>query len=233
MRILTILGVIFFSLLIILAGILIIVFTMNLVQFDNINHILIPIQYSFQHRLIIGISGLLLILMSLSFARLILGRLKREKTITFTVESGEVTVSLIAIEDLIRRLPEVIPEIKELRSDMIASKKGILVDLRMILKKETNISELTSRLQEIARSKINEVLGREEQIIIKTYVDKVIVMDDKDKKEKESKKELKKEEPISPALDTKKVAVKQLCQNCHKEVNNGDKFCQWCGRYLL
>jgi hypothetical protein len=194
MRLFTVLGILFYATVLILIGIASIVFSLNILQPQDINNLLAYIQYSFNSRLILGLSGLLLILISFSFAQLILGRFQREKTIAFTTSSGEVTIALSAIEDLIKRLAGILPEIRELRPDVIATKKGIIVDLRVVLKSEANIPELTDRLQEITRSKIQEVLGLEEQIIIKIHVAKIISIEEKEKK----RRELEKEEPTVP-----------------------------------
>ncbi|MFH1246025.1 MAG: alkaline shock response membrane anchor protein AmaP [Candidatus Omnitrophota bacterium] len=192
MRIFTVLGIFFYAAAIILAGIILIAFSLNLLQLEYINNFFEYLRGSPNSRMISGLSGLLLILLSVSFARLILGRLQREKTIAFDTASGEVTIALSAVEDLIRRLTGVIPEIKELRPDVIATKKGISVDLRVILKKEANIPELTSRLQDITKVKIQEVLGIEEQITVKIHIAKIANPEDKKKKETE------KEEPTVP-----------------------------------
>jgi len=194
MRVFTVLGVIFYAVVIILTGILLMVFALNLFSPSDINSALAYMQGSVNSRLIIGLSGLLLVLISLSFAQLILGKLQREKTIAFSTASGEVTVSLSAVEDLIRRLAGVIPEIKDLRPDVIASKNGIIADLRVTLKKEVNIPELTSRLQEIARSRIEEVLGIEEQIIIRIHVVKIAAQEERERRKKDGHNE----EPIVP-----------------------------------
>jgi len=194
MRIFTVLGILFYAAIIILVGVAMIIFSLNLLQPQNINTLLIYTQDNPNSRIIVGLSGLLLILISFSFAQLILGRFQREKTIAFTTSSGEVTISLSAIEDLIRRLGGIIPEIKELRPDVIATKKGIMVDLRVVLRSEANIPELTARLQEITRSKIQEVLGLEEQIIIRIHVAKIISLEEKEKR----KREIEKEEPTIP-----------------------------------
>lgn len=185
MRIFTVLGVLFYATVIILAGIGLIAFSFNLLLPQDINQALLHIQDNVNSRVITGLSGLLLVLISFSFAQLILGRLQREKTIAFSTSSGEVTIALSAVEDLIRRLTGAIPEIKELRPDVIATKKGIIVDLRVILKREVNIPELTSRLQEITRTRIQEVLGIEEQIIVKIHVAKIAAVDEKRKKDQE------------------------------------------------
>ncbi len=195
MRIFTVLGILFYASVIILIGVAFIVFSLNLLPPQDINDLLIYIQNSPNSRIISGLSGFLLILISFSFAQLILGRFQREKTIAFSTSSGEVTIALSAIEDLIRRLAGIIPEIKEIRPDVIATKKGILTDLRVVLKAEANIPELTSRLQEITRSKIQEVLGIEEQIIIKIHVTKIISPEQRDKRRKDTAKD---EEPTIP-----------------------------------
>jgi uncharacterized alkaline shock family protein YloU len=189
MRIFTVLGVLFYAAVIILIGVVLIVFSLNLLQPQDINNLLIYAQGSHNSKIIVGLSGLLLILISSSFAQLILGRFQREKTIAFTTSSGEVTIALSAVEDLIRRLATVLPEIKELRPDVIATKKGIIVDLRVVLKSETNIPELTSRLQDITKSRIQEVLGVEEQIIIKIHVAKIASAEEREKKRRETEKE--------------------------------------------
>jgi uncharacterized alkaline shock family protein YloU len=194
MRIFTVLGILFYSVIIILAGVALIIFALNFLHPEDINSMLFYAQGSVNSRIVIGLSGLLLILISFSFAQSILGRFQREKTIAFSTSSGEVTIALSAVEDLIRRLVGIIPEIKELRPDVIATKKGIIVDLRVVLKREANIPELTSRLQDITRSKIQEVLGVEEQILVKIHVTKIAGLDEKDKR----RKDIDKEESVIP-----------------------------------
>jgi len=179
----------FYAAVLILIGVVIIVFSLNLLPLQSIDELLAYILSNLNSRIITGLSGLLLIVISSFFAQLVLGRFQREKTIAFTTSSGEVTIALSAVEALIRRLTGIIPEIKELRPDVIATKKGLIVDLRVVLKSEANIPDLTSRLQEITRSKIQEVLGLEEQIIIKIHVAKIISAEEKDRRRKEMEKD--------------------------------------------
>lgn len=191
MRFFTGLIIRFYAAFLILVGVAVIIFSLNLLSPQSISELLIYIQSNLNSRIITGLSGLLLIIISTFLAQLVLGRLEREKTIAFTTASGEVTIALSAVEDLIRRLTGIIPEIKELRPDVRATRKDtILVDLRVVLKSEANIPELTSRLQEMTRSKIQEVLGLEGQIIIKIHVAKISSSEDKDKKRKEIEKEV-------------------------------------------
>ncbi|MDD5255402.1 MAG: alkaline shock response membrane anchor protein AmaP [Candidatus Omnitrophica bacterium] len=189
MRVFTVFGILFYTVIVTLMGATLIILSLNILQINDITDILSYAQFGTNSRIIVGLAGALLILISFSFAQLILGRFQREKTIAFNTPSGEVTIALTAVEDLIKRLGGVIPEIKELRPDVIASKKGIIVDIRVILRSEANIPELTGRLQDITKSKIQEVLGLEEQIIVKIHVVKIITVDERDKKRKDAFRE--------------------------------------------
>lgn len=189
MRLFNVLGILFYATVLILIGVALIVFATNLLLPQDISNMLQYLQQSINSRIIVGLSGFLLILISFSFAQLILGRFQREKTIAFNTASGEVSVALSAVEDLIKRLTVFVPEIRELRPDVIATKKGIIVDLRVILRSEANIPELTARLQEITKSKIQEVLGLEEEIIIKIHIAKIISGEERDRKKKENERQ--------------------------------------------
>jgi len=193
-----VLMVLFYAGFIIFIGLALIVLAValqfNLIQPPDIGDLILQVHNSFYSKMIIGLIGVLLTVISLSFAQLILNRFQREKTIAFTTSSGEVTVALSAVEDLIRRLTGILPEIKELRPDVIATKKGIVVDLRVVLRSEANIPELTARLQDITKSKIQEVLGVEEPVVIKIHIVKIASLEEKDRKRKDAVKE----EPTIP-----------------------------------
>ncbi|MFH0762279.1 MAG: hypothetical protein V1925_00085, partial [Candidatus Omnitrophota bacterium] len=81
MRFFTVLGVLFYAAVIMLVGVILIVFSLNLLQPQDVIDLLILTQDSANSRIILGLVGLLLILVSFSFAQLILGRFQREKTI--------------------------------------------------------------------------------------------------------------------------------------------------------
>jgi uncharacterized alkaline shock family protein YloU len=194
MRVFTSLGILFYATILSLIGLALIVFSLYLIQPQDMASFLSYMQSSLNLRWIIGLAGGLLIFISFSFANLILGIFEREKTIAFTTSAGEVTIALSAVEDLIRQLAHVIPEIKELRPNVIATKKGISVDLKVVLKSEANLPELTARLQDITKSKIQDVLGVEEEIIIKIHITKIVSREEKERK----RKEIEKTEPTIP-----------------------------------
>src|SRR3989338_9233549 len=62
-------------------------------------------------------SALILILISAFFTQSVIGKMQREKNIAFTTPSGEVSIALAALEDLIKRIALQVPEVKSLRPD--------------------------------------------------------------------------------------------------------------------
>ncbi len=171
---------IFFSALLICLGVLLISSAFDWLQLQDFQIMLSYLQSTTNSHIILGISGLLLVVIGFALIRLKLDRFQRERTIAFSTPSGPVTIALTAVEDLIRRLTGVLSEIKELRPNVVAGKKGITVDLRVVLRHEANIPDLTARLQYIIRSRIQEVLGTEEEILIKIHVAKIVSGEDKD-----------------------------------------------------
>ena len=190
MRFLTVIGIVFYTSIVFFIGGMLILFALDFFPLqETISELILYLPLSINSRLIVGLVGLLLIVISISFAQLILGKIQQERTIAFANPQGQVTISLSAVEDLIKRLTRGMSEIKEIRPDVIATKKGIRVDMRLILASEVNIPELTSRLQEIVKSKVQDTLGIEDQIIVRIHVAKIIAAEDRERRKKESEKE--------------------------------------------
>ena len=181
MRTVTAIGIFFYMVLSFLIGGGLIAFALNWLNAQDIYKVIEYMQISLNSKIITGLVGFLLILISVFLAQLILGRMEKEKTIAFNTPTGQVTIALSAVEDLIKRLTQNFPEIKEMRPNVVASKRGVEVKLRVILQSEVNIPDLISHLQEIIKTKIQEMLGIEEQITVKVHVAKIITYGEKKK----------------------------------------------------
>ncbi|MDD5044532.1 MAG: alkaline shock response membrane anchor protein AmaP [Candidatus Omnitrophica bacterium] len=195
MKFLTIIGVGFYVIVISLISTLLILFSLHILAVQDVTMVLSLLYTDNSYRIISGLVGLLLILLSLSFAQLILGKMQKERTIAFNSPSGRVTVALSAVEDLIKRMCASIPEVKELRPYVIAGKRGIEIDLKVILRSEINIPELTTRLQDMIKNRLQDILGIDEQIVVRIHVAKIVSVEEKDKK---AKKEFEKTTPNMP-----------------------------------
>lgn len=186
MKFFTRLAILFYVLTISTLGALTITFVMviDLPLLDKIDYYLQLLASDLQLKIIVGLAGLLFILLSLIFARIISGARQKERTIAFDNPSGRVSISLIAMEDMVKRLILRESEVKEGRSNIIATKKGLDIEARLVLKADVNIPEVTSRLQNLIKDKIQEMIGIEETVTVKIHVVKISVEESKFKRSK-------------------------------------------------
>ncbi|MBF0123575.1 MAG: alkaline shock response membrane anchor protein AmaP [Candidatus Omnitrophica bacterium] len=123
--------------------------------------------------MIAGLAIAATMLISFAFARIIYGRQSQERSIFVDHPLGRVTISVSAIEDTLRRLVARSPQIKEIRPNIISSKRGLKVDIRLVLNSEVNISELTADFQEMVQRKIRDLIGKDEKVLIRIHVIKI------------------------------------------------------------
>lgn len=197
MKIFTLFGLLFNTVFFILFAVIIVAFAFNIITPLMIFDITTQIQHYPNSYIILNLISLLMILLSMFFAQSVIGKMQREKNIAFPTSSGEVSIALAAVEDLIKKLSLQVPEVKNLRPDVVVlKKKGIVVNLRVDLRTETNIADLTERLQELVKNRIQDMLrGIDEPISVKIHVAKIISSEDKDKKKISPEN---KEQPIIP-----------------------------------
>ena len=185
MLFLTRLAIYFYCAVIITVAFLCLGFYAHIVELKTVVDFLTIAYEDKQTGAVLGGLAILIILMSVILANLILGRQKKERTIAFENPSGLVSVSLDALEDIIRRLIARIPEIKEIRPYIVKAKKALEVDIRLILRSDGNIPELTSKLQDLVRSKIQDAIGLDEKINVRVHVVKIMSDPSKPKKNKD------------------------------------------------
>ena len=185
MWLLTRIAIIFYIFIIWTTGIVVMLFVSHVFDLQTIQRLLTMIYSDNQSGAVAGICSGGIMLMSFLLARLIYGSRQRERTIAFENPTGGVTVSLTVFEDLIKRLIVQTPEVKEIRPYMIATKKGLEVDIKLVLRHEVNIPDLTARFQDLVRRKIEEAVGMEGKINIRVHVTKISLKDIKSKNKDE------------------------------------------------
>lgn len=163
----------------IIMGIFIIAVALKFISLQDITDIINYINSNYNIQWALAIMGVLLIIFSILGAQLTLGKMRREKTIAFTNPDGQVTVTLSAIEDFIRKVSQQIEEVKELKSSIIATKRGIQITTRVILWADTNIPETTEKIQALIKSRLQEMLSIEEDIQIRVHVLKIVQKEQK------------------------------------------------------
>ncbi|MDP2942343.1 MAG: alkaline shock response membrane anchor protein AmaP [Candidatus Omnitrophota bacterium] len=191
MNILNRITMLFFLVIFVAIGLFLLLVSVKFIQSEPLLNALDYIYASMNLRVGVAVVGGLLILISIAAYQFTVARIERQKNIAFNNPDGQVTISLSAIEEFIKRIGSSLPEIKELKSDCIATKKGIDISTRVIFWSDANIPEATEKIQGLIRSRIQEMLGIDEPIIVKVHVTKIAARQEprQSKKEKDKDKE--------------------------------------------
>jgi len=174
MRIVSGLTLFFYTIVFLAIGSLFVAMSLNLVSQEAINDAILSLYATTNIRLILGLTGILLIFISIMVVQLAVGKIRREKTIAFENPDGQVTISLSAIEDFIKRALKQLPEVKDLKPNVRAGKKGIFIINRVTLFSDVNIPEMTEKIQSIVKTRVQDMLGVEEPINIRVHVVKIV-----------------------------------------------------------
>ncbi len=127
---------------------------------------------------IVSLSGILLILVSLSLASISFKKFQAEKTIGYATGEGQVIISLSAIEDFIRRLTAQMPEVKELRSEVFVTRRGIEIESRVTLWSSSDIPDVTERMQSNIKNQVQKLLaGIEKPVLVNIHVTKIMLQE--------------------------------------------------------
>lgn len=185
----------FYTLVILMVGTLFIVVATNVIPLTYLLDMFGTIYSNSDVRWILGITGSLLIFIAFMVVQITIGVIKKEKTIAFENPDGQVTISLSAIEDFIKRAMKQLPEVKESRPNVRASKKGIMIVNKVVLFSEVNIPETTEKIQNIVKSRVQDMLGVEEPVEIQVNVIKIA-------HKEERAKDIKKEDKTPPFRGT-------------------------------
>jgi uncharacterized alkaline shock family protein YloU len=186
MRVISGLVLFFYTVILLAIGAFLIMASLNFIPQEYITETVSTVYATNNIRLIMGIGGILLVFISIMVVQIAMGKIQREKTIAFENPDGQVTISLSAIEDFIKRAMKHMPEVKELRPNVRASKKGITIVNRVTLFSDVNIPETTEKIQSVVKSRVQDMLGVEEPITIRVHVVKIV---HKEEAAKETKKE--------------------------------------------
>lgn len=189
MKILSRISMLFFLILFIFIGIFLIAVGLKLIPSESILNALDYIYAARDLRIGIFGIGVLLILISIAAYQFTVVRIHQQKNIAFNNPDGQVSISLSAIEEFIRRIGSSLPEVKDLKSDCIATKKGIDIATKIVFWSDANIPESTEKIQSLIKTRVQEMLGIDEPIIVKVHVTKIAAREEAKKSKAEKEKE--------------------------------------------
>jgi len=104
-------------------------------------------------------------------------KLQKKRTVRFQNPDGEVMVSLSAIEDYVRKIAKNIPEIRDIKSTVDISRKGIDITAAVAISAGANIPKITEKIQLEVKNKIRVMLGSEEDLNTKIFIKKIARQD--------------------------------------------------------
>lgn len=153
---------------------LVLLFVAHQINFCRVIKILHVFYFDDNLRIVAGSLAGILLLKNFLFYRIFSVNTRRNKIVAFDNPAGRVSVSLSALEDLLKRRILGLTEIKEVKVNINASKKGLVARIRLVLASEMRIPELASKIQELVKRKIQNMIGIEESIDVIIYVGKIL-----------------------------------------------------------
>lgn len=119
------------------------------------------------------LGGIVIILFALLYIQMGLRRNRRERSIRFESSQGIVSITLDAIEDMLKKMLEDKPELSRVRPKVSLRKNGINIVIRAVLNAEVNLTEFTQIMQNKIKEKMDTFLGADKKVRINLEIRKV------------------------------------------------------------
>ena len=177
MKLFTVVAILIYTLLFSVAGAILIAMAIRPESLRSAIDLIRATSFTTNVKVGLSVTGLLLILINILIVQLSIGKLQRQKIIAFENPGGQVTLSLSAVEDYIKKITDRMTEIKEIKSTIYARKSGVEVITRAALYSGVNIPEITEKVQAMIRSHLQEMLGLEETITVRVHVARIVERD--------------------------------------------------------
>lgn len=198
MKFLRRMAVLLYVTLIIFLSSCVLLFVLHYIEVRSVLNAFALIYFDDTLRMVFAVGAGVLLFLNFIFYQVFTVNTHKEKTIAFDNPAGRVSVSLFAIEDLTKRVISRIPEVKEVKSKISASKKGLNIKIKLTLRAEGNIPEVTSRVQELVKKKVQDTIGIEGPVEVAIYVGKILPDQDKGKRHPKKEEERREPEPNVP-----------------------------------
>jgi uncharacterized alkaline shock family protein YloU len=169
-------------------------FISKILTLESVNDMFNAIYVDERLQLTVGVFAVLLLLMDFVLYNFFSVNVHRDKIIAFDNPSGRVTFSLMAMEDIVKRMLLKNSAIADAKIKIIARKKGLEITIKLMLSSEVNIPDITAKVQNMVKNKIQDMIGLEEALDISIYIGKVVM------KQKSTKKGAQDEEESAPNI---------------------------------
>jgi len=126
-----------------------------------------------QQMMIGGVGVVLIVFWLLLVRRYARGVWRRERAVNIQTQQGQVSISLFAIEDMVRKTLETRKELSHIKPRVAISRKGIDIKIRGSLNHEINLKDFMASVQAEIRKKLNYLLGEKGDIRIHLAIRKL------------------------------------------------------------
>lgn len=175
MKLIMRLALLFYSIIALSVSIFFLLFIGGRLNDAFVQTVLVNFLYLPEYRIVLGICSIYLALMTVILYGVFSYYIKQNKIIAFNNPSGRVSVSLIALEDIIKRKILNLTEVKFVGIKIRAQARKIKVRIRLVLSSEVNIPEVTSKVQDLTTTKVRDVIGDiNKPVDIAVYIGKII-----------------------------------------------------------
>lgn len=120
----------------------------------------------------LGLTGLLILLLCLRYLQRTIFR--RERSVVTESSYGKVSITLFALEDMLKNMLEAENGLSHVRSKVVCKKHGVEVVIRGNLNADANLQVFAKDVQEKTREKLQNLLGEDKEIKIKIEIRKMV-----------------------------------------------------------
>lgn len=157
----------------VIVGAAVILISTGLVSSGVVKELVQQIQLSSHANITGGVVGLIFVILGIRAPLRVKRSLGSNRLITFKNPDGEVTVAISAIENFVKRVARDVPGIRDIRSAVRVSRKGIKITSHVSIFEGTNIPEVTENIQMTVKARVRDILGIDENINMTMHVSSI------------------------------------------------------------
>lgn len=165
-------------------GIILIVVPTGILDLESLTNCLNQnILNRFSSNITLVLIGLIIILLCLRYIQKMVLNSRQNKNISFESREGKVKITLVAVEDLLKKMIEQRDEISHIKVKVRLKKRIIAVQIKGYLNYEVNLINLTKEIQEKVKERIAVLLGEDKKVEIDLQIRKITVSGEKENSE--------------------------------------------------
>jgi uncharacterized alkaline shock family protein YloU len=167
------LGVLIYAILMLCAGLVLVLISANVISADQWNTVLNTAKENLYSQAALAAIGGIFVIIGITAPLRVGRKLNKNRLIAFQNPEGEVTISLSAIEDYVRKVAGTVSDIKDIRSRVSTGRRGINIVCDAAIYSGANIPEVTEKMQQVLKNKLSGMLGVEAKINVKMNISKI------------------------------------------------------------